>query len=557
MPDIDFVTSTGDACIDALLSGSKWETNSLTFSFPSSSSYYGRYYGYGEPTDAFETLNSVQKATARIALKQYASVANLYFKEVTETSSTHAVLRFAKSDAPSTAWAYYPSIADHGGDLWFNNSDGDYDAPRKGNYAYATFLHELGHALGLKHAHEDGAMPYARDSMEYTVMTYRSHVGASSVSGYTNETWGFAQSLMMYDIAALQHMYGARYSTNSGNTTYSWNPKTGEMYISGKGQGAPGGNQIFLTIWDGGGTDTYDLSKYTTAVQVDLRPGQWTKTASEQLAKLNLSGTKKAIGNIANALLFNGDPRSLIENAKGGSGSDIIKGNTARNSLFGNAGNDKLYGYSGNDILNGGLGKDALYGGWGTDCVSYSDAKSAVSIDLMRSSKNGGAALGDTIYEVEGVIGSAYSDTIRGNGGNNIIKGGAGNDKIYARGGNDVLDGGAGNDMLYGNAGQDTMTGGSGSDVFVFAETGITEIDTIRDFSSRYDRIDLRAIDADTGTAGDQAFTYIFMTDFSGKAGELRCLEGVVLGDVNGDSIADFQIAVFGYTTLAKSAFYL
>jgi serralysin len=71
-----------------------------------------------------------------------------------------------------------------------------------------------------------------------------------------NETWGYAQSLMMYDIAALQHLYGADYTTNAGNTVYRWNPSTGQESINGIGQGAPGGNRIFMTIWDGGGSDT-------------------------------------------------------------------------------------------------------------------------------------------------------------------------------------------------------------------------------------------------------------------------------------------------------------
>ena len=109
----------------------------------------------------------------------YSSVANLTFTEVTETSSQHGDLRYAESDAPSTAWAYYPSTSAEGGDAWFNNSTNWYDNPVKGNYAWLTMIHETGHALGLKHPQDAlgafGTMPLDHDSLEYTVMSYRSY----------------------------------------------------------------------------------------------------------------------------------------------------------------------------------------------------------------------------------------------------------------------------------------------------------------------------------------------------------------------------------------------
>jgi len=196
--------------------------------------------------------------------------------------------------------------------------------------------------------------------MEYTVMSYRSYVGASTTAGYTNETWSYAQSPMIYDIAALQQLYGANYTTNSGNTVYSWSPSTGEMTINGVGQGAPGGNKIFLTVWDGGGNDTYDFSSYASNLNVDLHPGAWTNTATNQIAKLYSDGSKIAAGNIANALLSQGDAHSLIENAVGGSGSDVLTGNETANLLKGGAGTDTLDGGSGADTLVGGAGADVF-----------------------------------------------------------------------------------------------------------------------------------------------------------------------------------------------------
>jgi serralysin len=367
MPAVTTYSLTGNSYIDGVLGDVKWATNSFTFSFPTDASHYGSSYGYGETTNNFGALSATQQTAMRASLTMFASVANVSFTEIAETSTQSADLRFAMSDKPSTAWAYFPTTAAEGGDAWFNKSKGYYDSPAKGNYAHTTFIHEIGHALGLEHAHEKYVMPTDRDSMEYTVMSYRSYVGASTTSGYTNETWGYAQSLMMYDIAALQHMYGANYATNGGNTTYSWSPTTGEMFINGVGQGAPGANRVFQTVWDGGGTDVYDFSNYATNLTVDLRPGHWTTTSPTQLAKLHFDGSKIAAGNIANALLHDGDVRSLIEHARGGSGHDVIYGNSASNSLFGNRGNDALFGLEGDDALHGGPGSDTLDGGVGWD----------------------------------------------------------------------------------------------------------------------------------------------------------------------------------------------
>ncbi|OOG63093.1 metallopeptidase [Sinorhizobium sp. A49] len=358
MPETTSIALSGDAYINGILGNEKWAVQDFTFSFPTSGSFYEWAYGSGEPFH-FLTLNSEQIAAARAAFNQLSSVANVTFTEITESSTQHADLRLAQTGHPDTAWAYYPSTTPEGGDAWFGSWEGAHSRPLKGNYGFVTVLHELGHALGLDHAHEGYLMPAHRDSMEYTVMSYSSYPGASLYDGYTNETWGFAQSLMMYDIAALQHLYGANYSTQSGNTVYSWSQTTGEMFINGIGQGAPGDNRIFLTVWDGGGTDTYDFSNYTTGVKVDLQPGGWTTTSATQVAYLNYDGSKQAVGNIANALLHNNDTRSLVENAIGGSGNDGLNGNILDNILVGGLGHDTLRGGGGSDILFGGEGWDA------------------------------------------------------------------------------------------------------------------------------------------------------------------------------------------------------
>ena len=158
MPSTAYVTPTGDPYVDGVLSGTKWGVTSLTFSFPTDPSYYGSSYRGSEPTNGFKAFTSVQQGAVRAVLQMYSAVANVTFTEVTESATTHGDLRYAKSNNPSTAWAYYPSTSEQGGDVWANNSKHWYDNPVKGNYAWLTMIHETGHAMGLKHPQDDLAV---------------------------------------------------------------------------------------------------------------------------------------------------------------------------------------------------------------------------------------------------------------------------------------------------------------------------------------------------------------------------------------------------------------
>jgi serralysin len=390
-----FVVESGHLNLDALLSGVRWNTPNLTFSFPRQSSYYGAGYPGGEPGNGFAPLTQMQAATARSIFAMIASYTNLNFTEVQESDVIHADVRLGSASISAPAWAYYPEEAEYGGDIWFRASSSSFTDVRLGNYGFYVFMHEIGHALGLKHGHETnsyGALAPEQDSMEYSIMTYRSYVGAAGTV-MENESWGFAQSPMMYDIAALQYMYGADFTTNSGNTVYRWNPSTGQQFVNGVGQGVPGENRIFTTIWDGGGTDTYDFSNYRVELEIDLRPGAWTSLTLYQTAALGF--LHFARGNIANSLLYQGDLRSLIENATGGLADDIINGNQIANLLKGGGGADRLYGREGNDTLAGGMGMDRLSGGMGRDTFLFSTQPSR-SANADRISDF--SAADDTIY---------------------------------------------------------------------------------------------------------------------------------------------------------------
>src|SRR5690349_11234022 len=177
-------------------------------------------------------------------MAQIEGITNLNIQTNVEAgiSDGAADIRIARSaEANPTAYAYYPSnsSAGEGGDVWIGTTYSEYDTPKLGDYGYITHLHELGHAFGLKHAHESGGVAGAlasdHDGLEFTVMSYRSYVGGSTSGGYTNEQDGFAQSYMMNGIAALQKMYGADFSYNGGDSVYTWNASTGQMSINGAG----------------------------------------------------------------------------------------------------------------------------------------------------------------------------------------------------------------------------------------------------------------------------------------------------------------------------------
>lgn len=479
------VSPTNDKLIDGLLVGVKWRDydikNPISFSFTDSiSDYETSDKNLSSYASGFQPLNQQQMRVVRDWLMMVSAVSSAAFKELTdEKERRDASLRFAISDVPKIAEAFFPGNKVSSGDAWFNPHE--YQSPAIGNYAYHGFGHELGHALGLKHGHEAGgvggtAMNSDRDSMEFSIMTYRSAIN-SDPSGYTNEPSGYAQSLMLADIAAIQHIYGANFNHNSSSTIYTFSTTSGEMFVNRVGTGKPVNNRIFRTIWDGGGDDLYDFSNYKTNLSIDLRPGQWVDLDRDGNAqRANLGGGAgggdhpgHARGHIFNALLFGTDQRSLIEAATGGKGNDRLIGNSTDNLLTGGAGNDSLTGREGSDYLWGGdgndnlsgdegdqskSGSDALYGGTGNDTLSGGEGDDYLFGEKGDDSLSGGK--GNDL-----LIGG---DGIPGPDGNNTLNGGEGDDFLFGQGGDDVLRGDDGNDSLMGEEGNDSLIGGTGRD---------------------------------------------------------------------------------------------
>ena len=269
-------------------------------------------------------------------------------------------------------------------------------------------------------------------------------------------------------------------------------------------------------------------------------------------------------------------------------GNDILIGDAGNDSLIGGDGNDRLTGGLGDDRLIGGLGDDALDGGLGNDTLS-----GGAGVDTT----TGGAgddlylidATGDVVTEgtgpAEGVdqvqsaaiavnlnlyanvenatltgavalnlIGAAGANVLTGNVAANLIRGGGGNDRLLGSAGSDTLDGGGGRDRLLGGTGQDVLAGGGAADVFVFAsaaEAGNGAArDRITDFQAGFDRIDLSGFMAGGSFIGAAGFALNGLP-------QVRYVQaiGILVGDVDGDQVADLSIKLDGNPVLAAGDF--
>lgn len=281
------------------------------------------------------------------------------------------------------------------------------------------------------------------------------------------------------------------------------------------------------------------------------------------------------------------------------SGADTIFGGAGSDTLSGQGGNDHLKGLEGGDtyVFNAGDGNDVII-----EDVPYSNIDRLVlesglttsNLTIVRSTSDtddvtldfgiAGSILldegfrsGGNGYGIEEIefgdatvwsrldLVNAYFATIQ-TGGNDSILGTGGADSIAGGAGNDTIDGRAGNDTIVGGSGADRLSGYINGDHFVYLDVSDAPVggspEIITDFSTGLDKIDLTAIDADAGTSGDQAFSFIGTAAFSSVAGQLRYEatpsgSRTVYGDVNGDGAADFQIQLTGTATLAASDFLL
>ena len=287
----------------------------------------------------------------------------------------------------------------------------------------------------------------------------------------------------------------------------------------------------------GTGNDTYIVDTATDTI---------TETFSGGTADTVQSSVTYTLGlNVENLTLTGSD----AINGTGNTINNILTGNGNNNTLNGLAGNDTLEGDGGIDVLIGGTGNDTYIVDTNTDTITE---LSSSGIDTVLSSAT--LTLANNIENLTLTGTNAINGT--GNTLNNLITGNSANNVLNGSFGNDTLIAGDGNDFLVGGGGADVLTGGNGSDNFRYSAVsesipGTTK-DTISDFQSGVDVIDLFTIDANTGLAGNQAFAFIGNAAFT-AAGQVRYDGGLFEANVNGVLTADFQIQLSGAPVLVGS----
>lgn len=499
------IQATGNNTIDGLLWGRRWvsdtgdTTTTLSFSFPDANSQFntgaGGYPSDGdqEPFNGLTAVSATAQDLFRSILQNLQVFSNLQFVEVEDSGDSAGTIRLANTgiqDEDAVAWAYLPGAYQAAGDIWIisaNHSEADID------YTH-TLLHELGHALGLKHSFEpEGGFPAIDSSLEgvdYTVMSY-------TVSArFPNATWQdlWPQTYMYADILALQYLYGVDTVTTAGADSYAYSQDS----------------RHFLTIWDYGGTDTLSVTG-SRDVKLDLTPGSWSNvgTTIEYWDGSSFSYD-------SNTVFIT--PDTVIENATGAAGNDTLVGNDAGNRLRGNDGSDTIMGASGSDVLVGGTGDDVGLGGVGDDTLWAGGGDEGADVmaggagnDIIAGGGGNDLLVGgglDDAAEVQFAAATSTdsadddgSDDLYGGDGDDTLLGGGwrddvvddgrysdgeavttglGQDGLWAGGGNDLIIAAAGDDNLGGGEGDDTINGGAGNDVVYggkdSADTGANDV---------------------------------------------------------------------------------
>lgn len=340
----------------------------------------------------FAPFTAEQQAMATQNIQLWDDVIAVTFKRETgPTENADITFGFVEMSPAAGAHAYYPQeeayneyygtteLGRTSGDVWANYLyQGDFSGvnAQVGGYGWFAITHELGHSLGLAHGGDynagdggpityEGSAYFAQDTQQYTIMSYfdGAYTGQNAVRWTdTSGTFMYAQTPAVHDILAVQNVYGADYTTRAGNTVYGFHSTADRAVFDFSTNTAP-----IVTIWDGGGNDTLDLSGFDANNLIDLNAGAFSSAGfkidpeyyaarAERLGwtqadfdawyvQLGLGPDGRPVDNIAIAYGV------TIENAIGGSGDDKIIGNQVGNRLTGGLGNDSLRGNGGSDVF--------------------------------------------------------------------------------------------------------------------------------------------------------------------------------------------------------------
>lgn len=312
--------------------------------------------------------NPYEQQQAMLAFQQFANVCNVTFAVVTDqTDATLTLVNKAK--AASYLGYFNPPGTNNEGVGVMNQSGAGWDENlpgtgglEQGGYGFVTMIHEFGHAMGMAHPHDAGGTSTIWEGVTgpfKSLGTFKLNQGIYTTMSY-NDGWvkhpdgknaameyGWQGTMMGFDVAMLQEVYGANMGFATGDDLY----EIADANVSGT---------FFACIWDAGGHDTMSYAG-ARDVTIDLRAAH---LGYAQGSGGYISFASEIYGGftIANGV--------EIEDAVGGSGRDIIIGNDVRNTMSGNDGNDAMAGLDGRDTLLGGGGRDVLIGGEAADTLN-------------------------------------------------------------------------------------------------------------------------------------------------------------------------------------------